>query len=45
MNIDDGNVIKLTWVVSLTIDESVDAPTCKAKNNEIHEQVKKQQWS
>lgn len=36
---------KLTRVVSLAIDELVEAPTSKAKNNEIHDQVKKQQWS
>lgn len=38
-------VYKLTRVVSLAIDELVEAPTSKAKNNKIHDQVKKQQWS
>lgn len=38
-------VYKLTRVVSLAIDEPVEAPTSKAKNNKIHDQVKKQQRS
>jgi hypothetical protein len=38
-------VNELTWVISLAIDEPIETPTSKTKNNKIHEQVQKQQWS
>jgi hypothetical protein len=38
-------VNELTWVISLAIDEPIETPTSKTKNNKIHKQVQKQQWS
>jgi len=39
------NVNELTRVVSLAIDEPIEAPTSKTKYNKIHNQVQKQQWT
>lgn len=36
---------KVTWMVGSAIDESIKTPTSKTQENQIHNQVKKQQWS
>ena len=36
---------KHTRVIGLAIDEPVETPTSKTDNDQIHDQVQKQQWS